>query len=55
MVKNLLANAGDTGSIFSPGRSQLSLGASYSACVLEPGATFCNKRSHLNEKSAHSN
>ena len=59
VVKNLSANAGDTGSIPSPGRSHMP--RSNEARVpqllkprtLEP--VLCNKRSHCNEKPVHHN
>ena len=38
VVKNLPANAGDTGSIPDPGRSHVPQSGSYCACALEPGS-----------------
>ena len=71
MVKNLPANAGDTGSIPGPGRSHMSrsnkacapqlLSLCSRACepqLLKPACLepmLRNKRSHRNEKPEHSN
>ena len=58
MIKNLLANAEDMGSILGPGTKipyaveQLSVFAPTAEPVhLEP--VLCNKRSHFNEKPVH--
>ena len=51
VVKNLPANAGDTGSIPGPGRSHMH-GATKSVC-LEP--VLHSKRSYHKEKPAHCN
>ena len=59
VVKNLLANARDTGSILGPGRFHMTLG-NY-ACVpqllkpLHQESVLSNKRSRQNEKASHCN
>ena len=65
--KNLPANAGDTGSIDSPGISHIPwsnqdsrqpVGHNYWTCAREPmhlDPVLSNKRSHRNEKPMHPN
>ena len=59
VVKNLPANAGDTGSIPCPGRSLLPQGNSaHVPQLLKPQClkpVLHNKRSHSNEKPSHCN
>ena len=53
MVKNPLANAGDTGSIPGSRKMPHALGQLSLCATTEP--EFCKKRSHCNEKSTHHN
>ena len=41
VVKNLPANAGDTGSSLGPGRSHMPVRHNYWACALEPASHNC--------------
>ena len=53
MVKNLPANAGDTGSI--PGSRKIPHASGQLSLCATTEPVLCKKRSHCNEKSTHHN